>query len=336
MVRQAVASMVLAALGAASCAQLIGLEEARCTDCGEEPDDDADDELTVDDDADDDVEPDPDADDDVVTDDDMADDDGADDDVTDDDATTDDDVSDDDVVADDDAPDDDAPDDDATTDDDVVMDDDVADDDVVTDDDVADDDVIADDDVADDDAPVEMDAGEMPEAGPALTPEELRAEACDEYCTLVMATCVGEDQQFLSADSCLEVCNQQMRLASELEQSTNNTIDCRVESARNAAEAGEVQLSCQEAGMMGGGRCGEPCEIYCDSLGRACGAEPTVTLPTDCLATCADVPQQGGLFSPNITGGNVLECRLNHLRLATESRQPDAHCPHALGAPPCG
>jgi hypothetical protein len=88
--------------------------------------------------------------------------------------------------------------------------------------------------------------------------------------------------------------------------------------------------------MMGGGRCGQPCETYCDSLVRACGGVPEITLPDDCPSLCAAVPVQGGLFSPNIVSGNVLECRINHLRLATEYRQPSTHCPHALGDLPCG
>jgi hypothetical protein len=341
--RRAALVLGFLAFGMAGCATLLGLEEARCSDCGDESADD--DDPTSDEPGPSPSEPDagagggssqpgapptpdgsdpPDASADpepVVPDPvDAADDDLADDDLADDDLADDD-------LADDDLADDDVGDDDAADDDD---DDDGPDDDL-------DDDGL--DDVEDDDlGPIDVDAGDgKPEAGsPVLSPEELRRLACDEYCDLTMTTCVGADAQYLSIDSCLEVCQQQMRLESELEQPSTNTIDCRVQSARNAAEAGEVQFSCQEAGMMGGGRCGQPCEIYCDSLTRACGGAPGITLPEDCSAVCAGVAVQGGLFSPEITSGNILECRINHLRLATETRQPDAHCPHALGASPCG
>jgi hypothetical protein len=158
---------------------------------------------------------------------------------------------------------------------------------------------------------------------------------CAEYCDTVGDHCTDDNAAYSNDAQCLEICASLLYSASELEQddTSRNTIECRLAAAVDAND-GEPVLNCQVASMIGGEFCGTGCEVYCDMLSSAC---PTQFASfTDCEAECeATIPRTGELFLPTVTGGDSLECRVNHLRLAIDTRNPDLHCPHTVGQGPC-
>jgi hypothetical protein len=174
-----------------------------------------------------------------------------------------------------------------------------------------------------------------PEAGQPVTPHQA---ACETYCSLIQSACTLDNAQYLSEESCLEICGQLMLTEAETSDAgltTNNTIECRIRAARAASEVGEVADSCVTAGMWGNTECGEPCEVYCSMMQLGCPTQFTA-FDDDCLGACSEVPWSTMAFSANVAMGNTLQCRINHIRLATVQRNPTIHCPHASGLGPCG
>jgi hypothetical protein len=161
------------------------------------------------------------------------------------------------------------------------------------------------------------------------------AAACDAYCATVQEACVEANQQYATEKSCLDICAELMRTEAEVEaagEATQDTIECRQKAARAVIDVGsEVENLCQSAGMWGNVECGAPCEVYCGMMSRGCSTEFEAF--DDCPDQCKKVPQPATqLFGADPPKGNTLQCRINHIRLATTTQSPGIHCPHAAGA----
>jgi hypothetical protein len=179
-------------------------------------------------------------------------------------------------------------------------------------------------------------ASTLPGDAQALSEHEL---ACKSYCNTVQAACVESNLQYATEKSCLDICVELMRTEAEVEaagETSFDTIECRQKAARAVLDVGgEVQNLCQSAGMWGNDECGAPCEVYCGMMSRGCSEQFAAF--SDCNAECTDVPKPATiLFGADAPTGNTLQCRINHIRLATTTQNPGTHCPHAAGAAgPC-
>jgi hypothetical protein len=164
-----------------------------------------------------------------------------------------------------------------------------------------------------------------------------RQTACRDYCVTIQQACVETNAQYQSEESCLEICNELMRTEAEREDaggSVNDTIECRLAAARAVIEVGaEIDNLCVSAGMWGNDECGAPCEVYCSMMSAAC-AEQFESFDS-CPDECDEVQPGGKPFGVMVDPGNTLECRVNHIRLATTTRNPETHCPHAAGVAVC-
>lgn len=164
-----------------------------------------------------------------------------------------------------------------------------------------------------------------------------RQSACAEYCVTIQQACVESNAQYQSEESCLEICNELMRTESERQDaggSVNDTIECRLEAARAVIEVGaEIENLCVSAGMWGNDECGAPCEVYCSMMQAACTEQFEAF--DRCPDECTEVQPGGKPFGVMVDPGNTLECRVNHIRLATTTRNPGTHCPHAAGVAVC-
>lgn len=160
--------------------------------------------------------------------------------------------------------------------------------------------------------------------GGPMTPSEV----CDHYCSVVMANCQGPDEVYVSGAICREACLS-LPLGTP-DDTSGNTVGCRLRNAELAAATGEPGVHCPAAGPGGDGICGPNCAGYCSLMLAHCNA-PDFDLG-DCAAACADVTDPGG-YSTAITSGDTLQCRLYHVSAAT--LDPQTHCIHAAGIELC-
>lgn len=155
---------------------------------------------------------------------------------------------------------------------------------------------------------------------------------CDQYCTAVMANCTAAFAVYTSYATCLSVCAALPEGA--LGARTGNSVQCRLRAAVAAKD--EVPHYCPIAGPGGNGVCGSNCESLCGLRGKVCSKYGTVTLQT-CLSDCAKL-QDLGNYSTSLDVGQYkgahVQCRLYHASAAAAD-DPEQHCPHADGAPPC-
>ncbi len=161
----------------------------------------------------------------------------------------------------------------------------------------------------------------------------LKSRLCAEYCALTQSNCSGDNEQHATEESCLEICKDMMVSEAETEPSSTDTVECRLAAAEDA-EIAEPEFNCVVAGMTGGDVCGQPCPVFCDMMQRVCPDQFAEAF-TNCDEECLELPRETDPFSLNMTSGNTLECRFNHLRLATDTQRPDVHCPHVAGNSPC-
>ena len=160
-------------------------------------------------------------------------------------------------------------------------------------------------------------------------PGPVASALCNQYCDLVMASCIDPYRQYASRNSCLAVC-------SSLEPGqpgvAGNTVECRLERAVLADDTGEPDRHCFSAGPGGAGECGADCEGYCTLMTATCSQ---LGSRAECLSACANVPDlsQSQKFNVAITSGDSIQCRLFHVSAAR--LDPVTHCEHAAGAAPC-
>lgn len=162
---------------------------------------------------------------------------------------------------------------------------------------------------------------------------------CDTYCEAVQTNCQEANAQYVNLGSCLEVCS---RLPEgTLDQSDENTVHCRLRQARIAEI--EPFFACTFAGPAGSGECGSHCESMCTLAMLACDpTEPDqnagqfYATSEDCLADCEQVADLGSYTTAAAAGqyeGGHVQCRIYHVIAAFG--EPDTHCGHVKGIPPC-
>lgn len=93
------------------------------------------------------------------------------------------------------------------------------------------------------DAPVEMALTPCPNDGPPL--EVL----CNAYCSMLDAVCTGSDQQYDSIEMCADICMAPTWSCGTMTDTTGNTLFCRANHARNAADSpADAATECPLAG----------------------------------------------------------------------------------------
>lgn len=145
-------------------------------------------------------------------------------------------------------------------------------------------------------------------------------ELCIEYCDVVGESCTGALAVYAARASCINTCNAlPPGTRSEPE---GNTVECRLRRAKSAATSpGEF---CVAAGPGGDGGCGSNCEAWCHLLERECPSD--YELLSNCMASCATLPDEGGFDVDGSYTKDDIQCRLIHLGAAADGA---IHCTHA-------
>ena len=156
---------------------------------------------------------------------------------------------------------------------------------------------------------------------------------CAVYCRQITDTCTGENAQYASEESCLDLCAGYGWPAGSIEVDDDNTIGCRTKHAQYAAlaandgEAAQVAAHCRHAGPTGGDVCGRWCDVYCDAALHICQTDPLYEEIEQCRGVCEGISDEG---LPGDTVGNSVQCRIYHLGAASDGGVAEvAHCPHA-------
>jgi hypothetical protein len=167
-------------------------------------------------------------------------------------------------------------------------------------------------------------------AGAGGVPE---APLCEQYCDAVMKNCQGDYAVYTDHTVCLAVCA--TFLPGEAGALTGNSVQCRLRAAKAAPI--EIPYYCPIAGPGGNGTCGSDCEGYCRIMQSVCTADNSAYADeAACLAACKDIPDLDSYtvsLSANQHKGPHVQCRLYHV--SASATNPDEHCWHAAGEPPC-
>jgi hypothetical protein len=155
---------------------------------------------------------------------------------------------------------------------------------------------------------------------------------CEQYCSAVTSNCTGAFAVYTSFDTCLAVCVDLP--AGQPGDSNVNSVQCRLHAALIARD--EVPHYCPIAGPGGNGECGTNCEGLCALRAQVCARYADVAMDS-CLSGCAKLDDLGTYSTdPSLGqyGGAHVQCRLLHVAAAAAD-DPEEHCSHADGAPPC-
>jgi len=152
--------------------------------------------------------------------------------------------------------------------------------------------------------------------------------SCETYCETTQQNCTGDFAIYASLETCMLTCAQ-LPLGTADNETSGNTIACRLRNANLASETGEFDTHCPAAGPGGDATCGDDCEGYCDLMAAFCPSE--FSDEEECLEVCAGVPTDGYYAVPGLNEDHI-QCRLWHLTSATLD---DSHCDHANGAVKC-
>jgi len=202
-----------------------------------------------------------------------------------------------------------------------------------------------------DDGNKAVDAAVTPIDAPAVvTPLALD---CATYCTHLATDCTGADAQ-ITAANCMGTCAA-YPLGTQADTSMN-TLGCRNYHLQNIEVRKQPAAThCPHAGPAGStlaaatGVCGaSACENFCAMEAKVCGTDAApVTGVTNrytdtaaCMTACAAFTKTPE-YSPTVTTGNNLACRVYHLTNAAAqvvgSAANNTHCGHTLSpAVPAG
>lgn len=157
---------------------------------------------------------------------------------------------------------------------------------------------------------------------------------CPAYCTAIMETCTGINQEYTTRDVCLAMCSH-FELGAAGTDTTNDSLACRVYHTSSAKK--DPDYHCRHGGPTGGGHCGEkPCKAFCSLTFALCN--PKGLFPYDggelgCRTACEAYPyitaDAGDLTLEE--SSNTLNCRIYHLESAYAVGNDIAaqeHCPH--------
>jgi hypothetical protein len=192
-------------------------------------------------------------------------------------------------------------------------------------------------------------------------PDVAYSARCSEYCDQELNVCAGVASQYEDRRTCLEVCSVLDRNANGSDAKAGNTVPCRLERLRSAAQSQDAPADllhyCTESGPGGGSACtlaqnAPDCEGYCALYGAACGGDSRNPfmgqLPndnagsqSDCIEKChavqpvtiADKDDSGYTWQSGRVSGDTLGCRLYFVSAAVVD--PKANCDLA-GLRPAG
>ncbi len=179
---------------------------------------------------------------------------------------------------------------------------------------------------------------------------------CKQYCDEVFNVCPASASQYPDRRTCLEVCTAIDENAVGSTASVGNTIQCRLDTLKNAAgtkgSTQDLLEYCSQAGPGGGTTCtlmpdASDCEGYCTLFDLACkgdtenpfmgaiGNDLTGT-QSDCIEKCRAIPPMpspGYTWQTGKASGDTLGCRLYFVSRAFEA--PGDNCTPA-GIRPSG
>ena len=164
--------------------------------------------------------------------------------------------------------------------------------------------------------------------GGGVCVDTLPDPTCEAYCSVVQASCTGDNAQYPSEADCLSYCSVSGALKPGTSADTEgNTIGCRIYHATVAGDT-DPELHCAHAGPSGGDVCGSWCTVYCDLATQNCTGDDAIYPADDCLLECPAITKAG---SPGDTEGDSIQCRIYHLGVAggdKEGGSAGVHCPH--------
>ncbi len=161
-------------------------------------------------------------------------------------------------------------------------------------------------------------------------------DPCPKYCADIMATCVGDDQQYPDGTTCTRFC-----ASINGRDAGNDSIECRqlsVSSAKDEPDPAVKHKLCVGGGVSPLNCAASQCAAFCASDLALCTiANPPYASTTECEAACATWGQS---FDGPLLGsqGDTLQCRTYHLELSQTGQVADltTHCPHtAANSPRC-
>jgi len=183
--------------------------------------------------------------------------------------------------------------------------------------------------------------------------EDAVSPECNEYCDLVLEACEGDKSVYEDRDSCMAAC----AAFDTIDPSTEaNTLACRLEQARNAAnvDEGDNLPHCLAAGPGGGSICVSnqdvaDCEGYCSLVLEAC---PSISMKLgfltvdECVPKCALIRRADSYSVATAADtGDTLDCRLFYTSRAlvdpsefncmSARLYPDFGCKPPAGPPDC-
>lgn len=162
---------------------------------------------------------------------------------------------------------------------------------------------------------------ERTEAGPVDKETGISTnELCIEYCDVVLDNCTEEYAVYAARESCINICNALPPGTSS--EPTGNTVECRIRRANSAASSPEE--FCAAAGPGGDGGCGSNCEAWCHLMESECPDD--FELLSNCRASCATIPDEGGFDVDASYTSDDIQCRLIHLGAVADD---PIHCTHA-------
>ena len=192
-------------------------------------------------------------------------------------------------------------------------------------------------------------------------PDVSYSARCNDYCDQELNVCAGVASQYQDRRTCLEVCTVLDSNANGSDAKVGNTVPCRLEQLRSAAQAQDAPADllqyCTQSGPGGGNTCtlarnAPDCEGYCTLYAAACGGDshnPFMgQLPddnagsqSDCIEKChavqpitvADQAGSGYTWQSGRASGDTLGCRLFFVSAAVVD--PAANCDFA-GIRPAG
>lgn len=154
---------------------------------------------------------------------------------------------------------------------------------------------------------------------------------CEQYCNAAMTNCSADYAIYSDYGACLATCAAMPE--GNPGDETGNTVYCRLRAA-NLAKSFEPDFYCPIAGPGGNGKCGSNCESLCVIYKAVCiGDNYLFANDAACLSSCAKAADLGTFSLADGARGNTVQCRLLHA--SNSAVEPDDHCPHAAGYPPC-
>lgn len=164
---------------------------------------------------------------------------------------------------------------------------------------------------------------------------QAQANLCETYCETVMTHCSGPFAVYNTIDTCKAVCSHLP--PGQPGDEAHNSVYCRLHAAESAPS--EPSFYCPLAGPGGHGVCGENCAALCTVAAGVCvRGDRDWPGEAECANECNALPDLGTYTTDPAAAmfeGHHVQCRLFHVSAAA-IEDPEVHCAHAAGAPPCG